>query len=281
MDSEVNLKKQTNKEHRSKNWVQRDKSAQIRKDNGKLENSFVNDLELTKESQGTSFRGTVGLNPTAPMSMASGIQWQHIEARSPGHWIGIGTHTTTSGADGSSPASPEPTPAIGWITWDGGNQTPVMERVKTFPNSLFHSIQSVSDGIVIGGTHFSIHVNAQGDYLEVDAPCAIAVADQEGSVWFIGEAGSSVIAQWTDGELRTHLLSKSIPISASVAGTQGDFVHFHGMNAAGEPAQWSIDIQANGSIENGRGFLNLLFILAGTFLMAMMALSAFNKMREF
>jgi hypothetical protein len=244
------------------------------------EDNSENLLFLTKESQGTSFRGTVGLNPTAPMSMTSGIQWQHIEAHSPGLWIGIGMHTT-SGADGSSPASPEPTPAIGWITWEGDNQTPVMKRVKTFPNGLFHSIQSVSDGIVIGGTHSSIHVNAQGDYFEVDAPCTIAVADQEGSVWFIGEAGSSMIAQWTDGELRTHLLSKSIPISASVAGSQGDFVHFHGTNAAGEPSQWSIDIQANGSIENGRGFLNLLFILAGTFLLATMALSAFNKMREF
>ena len=245
------------------------------------EDDSGNLLLLTKEGQGTSFRGTAGLYPTAPMSMTSGIRWDHVEAHSPGLWIGIGTHTTTSGADGSSPASPDPTPAIGWITWDGGNQTPVMDRVKTFPNGLFHSIQSASDGIIIGGTHSSIHVNAGGDYQEIDAPCAIAVADQEGSVWFIGEAGSTTISQWTGGELSVHLLSKPVPISVSVGGSQGDFVHFHGMNAIGEPSQWSIDIQANGSIENGRGFLNLLFIMAGTFLLASMAWSAFNKMREF
>ena len=245
------------------------------------EDDSGNLLFLTKEGQGTSFRGTNGLYPTAPMSMTSGIQWLHVEAHSPGLWIGIGTHTTTSGADGSSPASPDPTPAVGWITWDGDHQTPVMNRVKTFPDGLFHSIQPASDGIIIGGTHFSIHVDAAGDYQEIDAPCAIAMADQEGTVWLIGEAGSTTITQWTGGELRTHLLSKPVPISVSVAGSQGDFVHFHGMNAIGEPSQWSIDIQANGSIENGRGFLNLLFLMAGTFLMASMAKSAFNKMREF
>ncbi|MDG1552405.1 MAG: hypothetical protein P8Q87_02640, partial [Candidatus Poseidonia sp.] len=70
------------------------------------EDDSGNLLFLTKEGQGTSFRGTNGLYPTAPMSMTSGIQWLHVEAHSPGLWIGIGTHTTTSGADGSSPASP-------------------------------------------------------------------------------------------------------------------------------------------------------------------------------
>ena len=236
-------------------------------------------LLLTKEGQNTSFRGIFELKPTAPMSMTSGIQWQHVEAHSPGVWIGIGTHTTTSGTDGSSPASPEPTPAIGWIKWDGGSQTPVMDRVKTFPSGLFHSIEPVPNGLIVGGTDYSYHINAKGDYQEIDARGVIAVADQEGAVWFVGEAGTSTITQWSDGEIKKHLLSKQIPISATAGGSQGDFVHFHGMNAIGEPAQWSIDIQANGSIESGRGFLNLLFLLGGTFLMSMMAWTALSRMR--
>ena len=40
-----------NKENRSEKWVQRDNSTQIRKEDGKLESSFGNDLELIEESQ--------------------------------------------------------------------------------------------------------------------------------------------------------------------------------------------------------------------------------------
>ena len=123
-------------------------------------------------------------------------------------------------------------------------------------------------------------VNENGEFIPLDAPCIITVADQEGSVWFVGEAGTSTLNHYEDGELQTYLLSKHVPISATVGGSQGDFVHFHGMNAIGEPAQWSIDIQANGSIESGRGFLNLLFLLAGGVLLGMMVLHGIEQLRR-
>ncbi len=236
-------------------------------------------LLLTKEGQNTSFRGTVGLIPTAPMSMSSGVQWHQVEAHSPGIWVAIGTYTSAAGFDGSSPASPEPRPALGLIAWDGGSQTPVLKDSDVYSSGLFHSISTASNGIIVGGTEASILVDENGDFIPLDAPCIITVADQEGSVWFVGEAGTSTLNHYEDGELQTYLLSKHVPISATVGGSQGDFVHFHGMNAIGEPAQWSIDIQANGSIESGRGFLNLLFLIGGACLMSMMAWTALQRMR--
>lgn len=236
-------------------------------------------LLLTKEGKNTSFRGTVGLIPTAPMSMSSGVQWHQVQAHSPGTWVGIGTYTNAAGSDGSSPASPEPRPALGLIEWDGGSQTPLLKTVEIYSAGLFHSLATTSNGTIVGGTESSFFVNEEGDFIPLEAPCIIAVADQEGSVWFVGEAGSSTLSHYEDGELETHLLSKHVPISATVAGAQGDFIHLHGMNAIGEPAQWSIDIQANGSIESGRGFLNLLFLVGGTALMSMMAWTAFQRMR--
>ena len=47
---EVNFMKNLNKQQRLEEWFQRDSSAQ-KKYKDQLENSFVNDLELIKESQ--------------------------------------------------------------------------------------------------------------------------------------------------------------------------------------------------------------------------------------
>ena len=42
--------------------------------------------------------------------------------------------------------------------------------------------------------------------------------------------------------------------------------------------QWSIDVTADGSIESGRGFLNLLFLLTGGILLAMMLWHAIEQL---
>ena len=41
--------------------------------------------------------------------------------------------------------------------------------------------------------------------------------------------------------------------------------------------EWSIDISANGSIESGRGFLNLLYLLTGSVVLALMLRYAINE----
>lgn len=235
-------------------------------------------LLLTQEGQNKSFRGVTSLVPTPAMSMTAGIQWHSVEAHSSGMWLAIGSHSTTAGGDGSSPASPQSRAALGWIAWDGTASTPVLTQldVVTYPGQ-FHSISSTPVGLVIGGTDTSLHVGTDQRIVDLETPCSISVVDGEGTVWFIGERGSDTLTTWDGETLEVHLLSQAVPIDATAIGVNGDNVHVHGTNSEGTPIVWSIDVTANGSIESGRGFLSLLFILGGGVLLAVMGKYAFEQ----
>ena len=234
---------------------------------------------LTQEGSRTSLRGVHNGVPTPVMSMTSGVQWHHVEAHSEGLWAVIGTSTNATGADGSSPATPDPRPAFGWVTWGGGSATPVLERVDTYDAGMFHGFASTDDELVVGGTVTSLIIGADESVRSIAAPSAHVVADQDGTVWFIGALGSTNLASY-DGELEVHKLSRSVPVDVSDAGVQGDVVQIHGTDEDGAPIQWSIDPTADGSIESGRGFLNLLFLLGGSVLLAMMLQHAVEQLRR-
>lgn len=235
-------------------------------------------LLLTQEGQNKSFRGVSSLIPTPAMSMTAGIQWHSVEAHSAGMWLAIGSHSTTAGGDGSSPASPQTRAALGWIDWDGTETTPVLSRldVVTYPGQ-FHTISTLPTGLVVGGTETSLHVGMDQEILDLETPCSISVTDNEGTVWFIGERGTDTIATWDGENLEVHLLSRDVPLDTTAIGTSGDNIHVHGTNADGTPIVWSIDVTANGSIESGRGFLSLLFVIGGGVLLAVMGKYAFEQ----
>ncbi len=237
-------------------------------------------LLLTMEGSRTSFRGVVAGVPTPAMSMSSGVQWHHVEAHSDGLWAAIGTHSSTSGADGSSPASPQARPVLGWITWAGDTNTPVLRNVQMFGSGIFHSFAHSGTDLVVGGTVESLVISAAEEVKPINAPCARAVGDTDGTVWFIGPLGSKNLATYQDGTLGVHQLSRHVPVDVTDAGAQGEYVHIHGTDGEGNPIQWSIDITADGSIESGRGFLNLLFLLSGAILLAMMATHAIEQVRQ-
>ena len=237
-------------------------------------------LMLTQEGSTNSFRGVVGMSPTAPMSMSSGVQWHHVEAHSEGVWVGLGTHISTSGADGSSPATPEPRPVLGWIVWDGSDATPVLRNVEMFSSGMFHSFAPAGSDLIVGGTVESLVISPNEKVQTLNAPSTMVVSDLDGTVWFVGALGSTTISTYNDGVFEVHQLSRSIPVDASDAGAQQEFIHVHGTDANGQPIQWSIDTTADGSIESGRGFLNLLFLIGGGVLLAMMAMYAVEQLRS-
>ncbi len=234
---------------------------------------------LTHEGADASFRGVSGMTPTEPMSTSSGVKWHGVEHHSEGLWMALGTHISTSGADGSSPATPQPRPVLGWITWSGDASTPVLRNVQMFGTGLFHSFAHSGDDIIVGGTVESLVVSSDQSVSSVNAPAAKVVNDMDGTVWFIGPIGSTTLATYHEGVLEHHQLSRPVPVDVSDAGAQGDHVHVHGVNEDGNPIQWSIDITANGSIESGRGFLNLLFLLGGGVMLAIMAKYAIDQLR--
>jgi len=235
---------------------------------------------LTQEGGATSLRGTVSLMPTPSMSVSSGVQWQHVEAFDDGIWIVLGTHISTAGADGSSPATPQARPALGWVLWDGSNATPTLRNVQLFGEGSFHSVARQGSELVVGGTVESLVIRADGDVESLKVASVHALTDRDGTVWLIGDIGATTVTTYRDGGLETHLLVHPVPVEFQSAGAQGDFVHVHGMNAMGQPVQWSIDITANGSIESGRGFLNLMFLCVGGVVMAMMLRYAVQQLLQ-
>ena len=236
-------------------------------------------LLLTQEGNTHSFRGVVGMAPTAPMSNSSGVQWHHVEAYADGLWVALGTHISTPGADGSSPATPDPRPVLGWITWDGSDATPVLRNMRMFTTGMFHSFASSGDDLIVGGTVESLIITSDEEVEPINVPSAMVVSDLEDTVWFIGALGSEGISTYKNGVLEVHQLSRPVPVDVSDAGAQDAFIHVHGTDANGAPIQWSIDITADGSIESGRGFLNLLFLLGGGILLAMMLMYAVEQVK--
>lgn len=227
-------------------------------------------LFLTAEGSSTSVRGIANGVPTSAMSMSSGVQWHGLEAHSDGLWVAYGTHTSSSGADGSSPATPESRPVLGWILWNGDDATPVLRNVQMFASGVFHSVAQSGDTLVVGGTVESLIISPDEQVSAIDAPAARVVGDADGTVWFIGALGSTSIATYDSRGFEVHQLSRHVPVDVTDAGMQGDHVHVHGVDENGFPIQWSIDITADGSIESGRGFLNLMFLLFGGVMLSMM-----------
>jgi hypothetical protein len=169
---------------------------------------------------------------------------------------------------------------LGWITWAGDTNTPVLRNVQMFDSGIFHSFAHSGTDLLVGGTVESLVISATEVVKPINAPCAMAVGDADGTVWFIGPLGSTNLATYQDGTLEVHQLSRHVPVDVTDASAQGEYVHIHGTDGEGNPIQWSIDITADGSIESGRGFLNLLFLLSGAILLAMMATHAIEQVRQ-
>ena len=236
-------------------------------------------LMLTSENTNTSFRGVHNGVPTHPMSTSSGTHWTHLAWFSDGLWVAIGFEASAVGEDGSSPATPQSNPVLGWIAWPGGQDTPELMAVHSFDAGVFHSFARSGDNLIVGGTVESLVVSPNQEIERLDLPSALVVADEEGTAWFIGPIGAENLATYNNGQTTVHQLSRPIPVDVVDAGAVDSHVHVHGTDANGQPIQWSIDITMDGSIESGRGFLNLLFLLVGSILIAMMLWHAAEQLR--
>ena len=237
----------------------------------------VQRILLTQEGAKTSVRGISGMQPTHPMSTSSGVQWHSIEAIGDNRWLALGIHIGTAGADGSSPATPQARPVLGWIVWDGSEATPELETVRTYAGGVFHGMAVTDDGVVVGGTEESLLVRGPDTIESLGVRSTAMAMDEEGTVWLFGQLGSTVLWTVEEGELETHVLGRAMPVEPSAVGAIGSHVHVHGTDDQGQPVEWSIDISANGSIESGRGFLNLLYLLTGSVVLALMLRYAINE----
>ena len=159
---------------------------------------------------------------------------------------------------------------LGWILWNGDDATPVLRNVQMFASGVFHSVAHAGDTLVVGGTVESLIITQSEQVSAIEAPAARVVGMQMEPCGSLGPLAQPASPR-TTALVEVHQLGRHVPVDVTDAGMQGDHVHVHGVDENGFPIQWSIDTTADGSIESGRGFLNLMFLLFGGVMLFMMA----------
>ena len=148
-------------------------------------------------------------------------------------------------------------------------------------NGEIHSLIRLDNGTLLAaGTESSIHIAKDGTTTTVNVASVSAVLDDKGSVWFFGSKGSTSVIRFSEGIPETMPLAQPLPLTVEVSSISNDIVYAYGLNDAGEPVTYSIDTLASGSIESGRGFLNLMFVAISTVVLGVMFWTAFKRMQE-
>ena len=251
-------------------------------------------LMVTDEENSSSLRGLgpVG-SPLLPAQDAFGdatltnamvnsgdITWNMVESLDDGTWIVIGSMGKSFGNDEDSPASPTKHPVIGFVSWEKGPTSPMLTSIEELDKGEIHSLIRLDNGsLIAAGTDSAIHIAKDRTTTKIDFASVSATLDDKGAVWMFGSQGSTSVVRMIDGVAEKMPLGQPLPLTVETSDVSNDVVYAYGMNANGEPATYSIDTLASGSIESGRGFLNFLFVTASCIVMGVMIWTAFKRMR--
>jgi len=251
-------------------------------------------LMVTDEGNSTSLRGfgSVGspLLPaqeafgsaslTAAMVTSGEIAWKMVESLDNGTWIAIGSMTNAFEIDENSPATPTKHPVIGFISWSAGPTSPMLTSIEELDKGEIHSLVRLDNkSLLAAGTDSAIHIARDRTTTEVNFASVSATLDENGAVWMFGSQGSTSVVRMVDGVAEKMPLAQPLPLTVETSDVSNDVIHAHGIDANGNPATYSIDTLAIGSIESGRGFLNFLSVTLCCVAMGVMIWTAFKKMR--
>ena len=92
-----------------------------------------------------------------------------------------------------------------------------------------------------------------------------------------GSQGSTSIVRMVNGVAEKMPLAQPLPLTVETSDVSNGIVYAHGLNANGEPATYTVDSLASGSIASGRGFLNFMFVTASSIVMGVMIWTAFKR----
>ena len=249
-------------------------------------------LMITDEGQSSSLRGfgPIGSSAqdlitdatlTAATVSPNIISWEMIESLGDGDWVAVGSMVNPFERKDDSPDTPQKHPVIGFISWTNGPTSPMLTFTEELDNGEIHSLIRLDNGTLLAaGTESSIHIAKDGTTTTVNVASVSAVLDDKGSVWFFGSKGSTSVIRFSEGIPETMPLAQPLPLTVEVSSISNNIVYAYGLNDAGEPVTYSIDTLASGSIESGRGFLNLMFVAISTVVMGVMFWTAFKRMQE-
>ena len=251
-------------------------------------------LMVTDEGNSTSLRGFGsvgspllpaqeafgGASLTAAMVTSGEIAWKMVESLDNGTWIAIGSMTNAFEIDENSPATPTKHPVIGFISWSAGPTSPMLTSIEELDKGEIHSLVRLDNkSLLAAGTDSAIHIAKDRTTTEVNFASVSATLDENGAVWMFGSQGSTSVVRMVDGVAEKMPLAQPLPLTVETSDVSNDVIHAHGIDANGNPATYSIDTLAIGSIESGRGFLNFLSVTLCCVAMGVMIWTAFKKMR--
>jgi|TARA_B110000881_G_scaffold89409_1_gene78524 hypothetical protein len=155
----------------------------------------------------------------------------------------------------------------------------MLTSIEELDKGEIHSLIRLDNGsLLAAGTDSAVHISKDRTTTTVDFSSVSATLDDNGVVWMFGSQGSTSIVRMVDGVAEKMPLAQPLPLTVETSDVSDGVVYAHGLNANGEPATYTVDSLAIGSIESGRGFLNFMFFTVASIVMGVMIWTAFKRM---
>ena len=244
-------------------------------------------LMLTTEADGKyGFRGLDSSGITSsPTPDNQNVEWQKVASISDELWIATGIYVPSPSIGEDSPATPSIRPVYATIIWSGGYTAPMISHLDsggTGEVGEYHSIIHYNhDEIIIAGTHQTIRFNHVTNSAEkIDFASVAGISDDCNSAWLFNGLDSRSVLRISEDSHEIMKLPHKLPLTVESSGFDGETIYLHGTDNSGTSKVLTFDTTAVGSIESGRGFLNLSFIIVSLIIFSVMAVNIYDRFRQ-
>ena len=251
------------------------------------QHSNDNFLMLTTEADGKyGFRGLDSSGITSsPTPDNQNVEWQKVASISDELWIATGIYVPSPSIGEDSPATPSIRPVYATIIWSGGYTAPMISHLDsggTGEIGEYHSIIHYNhDEIIIAGTHQTIRFNHVTNSAEkIDFASVAGISDDCNSAWLFNGMDSRSVLRISEDNHEIMKLPHKLPLTVESSGFDGETIYLHGTDNSGTSKVLTFDTTAVGSIESGRGFLNLSFIIISLIIFSVMAVNIYDRFRQ-
>ena len=251
------------------------------------QHSNDNFLMLTTEADGKyGFRGLDSSGITSsPTPDNQNVEWQKVASISDELWIATGIYVPSPSIGEDSPATPSIRPVYATIIWSGGYTAPMISHLDsggTGEIGEYHSIIHYNhDEIIIAGTHQTIRFNHVTNSAEkIDFASVAGISDDCNSAWLFNGMDSRSVLRISEDNHEIMKLPHKLPLTVESSGFDGETIYLHGTDNSGTSKVLTFDTTALGSIESGRGFLNLSFIIISLIIFSVMAVNIYDRFRQ-
>ena len=251
------------------------------------QHSNDNFLMLTTEADGKyGFRGLDSSGITSsPTPDNQNVEWQKVASISDELWIATGIYVPSPSIGEDSPATPSIRPVYATIIWSGGYTAPMISYLDsggTGEVGEYHSIIHYNhDEIIIAGTHQTIRFNHVTNSAEkIDFASVAGISDDCNSAWLFNGMDSRSVLRISEDNHEIMKLPHKLPLTVESSGFDGETIYLHGTDNSGTSKVLTFDTTAVGSIESGRGFLNLSFIIISLIIFSVMAVNIYDRFRQ-